>query len=108
MKIEQLLKTRERLIKEVKGPGIIMRGTLKRRFIECGKEYCHCHKDGGHGPYYYLSITKKSKKVICIKIPDSEVVAVREWIKNYNKLWKDIEKVVEINLKIIKAIKKKN
>lgn len=28
-------------------------GWVYTKYIECGKETCHCKEDGGHGPYRY-------------------------------------------------------
>ncbi|WP_394324620.1 DUF6788 family protein [Haloquadratum walsbyi] len=30
-----------------------MGGWVYTKYIECGKETCHCKEEGGHGPYRY-------------------------------------------------------
>ena len=35
----------------------MLRGTLRKRYVRCGKSGCHCKKGRGHGPIAYLSVT---------------------------------------------------
>lgn len=79
-----------------------LRGSLLRRFIPCGKPRCRCHKGRGHGPYYYLTVNKAGKKVLCQKIPAGREKQVQAWLKNYQKLKKGLEDIWDLNLAIIR------
>ena len=79
-----------------------LRGSLLKRFIPCGKPGCKCHNGRGHGPYYYLTVNKAGKKVLCQKIPAGRELQVQAWLKNYQKLKKGLEDIWEINLEIIR------
>ena len=99
---ELLLKRRKEVVQKASLEDII-RGTLIKRYLECIRLSCKCHKNkrNRHGPYYFLTIRKKDKSYHTY-IPKEKIKKVKEWIKNYDKLWEVIEEVTEINKKLIK------
>ena len=83
----------------------IIRGTLIKRFTLCGNKNCRCHTTGKkHGPNWYV-VYSENKKTQHIYIPKKLLSQVREYIKNYNTLWNQINKHSKLNLKKIKEEK---
>ena len=86
----------------------IIRGSLLKRYIECGKLNCQCHKEGGHGPYYYLTINYPGGKTKCVQIPQNNVREVQKWVQNYKKTKGVLERISNLNLKCIEYKKKQH
>lgn len=81
----------------------MVRGTLIKRYLECIRPLCKCHKSKKfrHGPYYYLSIRKKDKSTH-VYIPFNKLNKVKVLAENYNKVWKGLEEISAINIGLIK------
>ena len=79
-----------------------LRGSLLKRFLQCGNAKCRCHRGRRHGPYYYLTVNKPGRKVICQKIPRGREAQVKVWLKNYKRIKKGLEKISDINLELIR------
>lgn len=97
-----LLERRRRMTREAELEEMI-RGTLMKRHLECSKAKCWCHRTRpkGHGPYYFLTIRRKDKSKH-VYVPQGMVKRVREWVRNYDKIWKTIERITDINIKLIR------
>lgn len=82
----------------------VIRGTLLKRYLECSRPNCYCHKSikNRHGPYYFLSIRRKNKS-FHIYIPLSMQKEIKQWIQNYNLVWEGIEKITDINIQLIQS-----
>jgi len=78
----------------------IIRGTLKRYRLTCGKPACRCHasKRFRHGPYWYVAVSHEGKKKLAL-IPAKQAARIRRGIEAYHKLWKGLCRISEINLK---------
>ena len=85
----------------------IIRGTLLLRYMTCGNKNCKCHRGEKHGPYYYLTINYPKGKTKCIKIGDQDVSRVKKWLRNYKKIKNILEKILNLNFKLLKN-KKRN
>lgn len=83
----------------------ILRGTLRRYRSTCGKPQCRCHRDKRyrHGPYWYVGVALKGKKRKTVLIPAEQVPLARMGIAAYHKLWKNLCRISDINLTLIKA-----
>lgn len=93
---------RRRIAKGVNLPEMI-RGTMLKRYLECTRPNCRCHKavEYRHGPYYFLAIRRKDR-TMHVYVPQSMVKMVRKWVTNYNKVWQGIEEITDINVKLIR------
>ncbi len=79
--------------------GKIIRGTIIERYFRCRKASCACQKGKKiHGPHYYItySTEKNSRQVY---VPRQLLDVVREYVKNYEKLWEFIKGVSEWNIR---------
>ena len=83
----------------------VIRGTLLRYRLTCGKPTCRCHrsKQYRHGPYWYVGVALKGKKRKMALIPPSQLPLVRRGISAYNRLWKSLCRISDLNLTLIKA-----
>ena len=81
----------------------MIRGTMLKRYLECARPNCRCHKatEHRHGPYYFLAIRRKNK-TMHVYVPQNMVKAVKKWAANYDKAWQGIEKITDINVKLIR------
>ena len=100
--ITKLLSERKKLVNQLPKMDEILRATISKNFLTCGTKGCHCHlKDGKkHGPYYYLSYIK-DKKLKTFYIPKKLRKKVKINVKNYNKFWKLLCEICDINRQML-------
>lgn len=79
----------------------VIRGSLVKRYLYCGKSECRCHQGRGHGPYNYLLTTLAPGKTRSVMISSDQLPIVRLWLKNLKALKKGLEKIVEINTRLL-------
>lgn len=103
---DRLRQKRKRVGKRLPAAEETIRGSITERYIECGKAGCRCHKEGGHGPYYYFVVTKGVGKTISFKLPSSSKTEAEKWVRNYKKLKKGLEEISDINREILKRKEK--
>ena len=102
MKIEELREKRQQLIESIPPWNEVIRGTVYETYACCGKINCKCKKDDKfrHGPYYYLSFGDKGKTKMQFLHKDIKR-NVENCVKQYNRLWKNLCELSEINLKLL-------
>lgn len=100
-RVAALKRRRRRAAQQLPDAEELLRGSLVKRFIPCGKPNCVCKRQGGHGPYYYLTINKGAGKTRSILIPDRKRAEVAAWLRNYRRLRKGLETISDINLALI-------
>jgi hypothetical protein len=104
---EKLLKRLERLVARAPSLAEVMRGTLRERFVRCGKPGCHCQEGKGHGPFLYLSVTLGVGKTIQITIAPKDRGTARRYVRNYQRLQRMLEEVSEVNREFLRQRLKK-
>jgi hypothetical protein len=83
----------------------IIRGTLMRYFLPCGKAGCRCHKARRyrHGPYWYVAVSYgKGRRQKMIMIPPGKRREVERGIRGYKSLWEKLCRISELNLELVK------
>ena len=80
----------------------VLRGTLRRRYIRCGKPTCHCQEGRGHGPFLYLCVSLGVGKVEQITIPPDEAGIARRFVRNYQRLHRVLEAISSINRQLLR------
>lgn len=97
----------KRLIESLPDPAQTVRGSVMRYFLACGKQACRCHHGGPkHGPYYYLMTTLKPGKTRMVKLSSGQVKNVRQWVKNFKTYRKRLEKITELNTRMLQRERK--
>ena len=111
---KKLVDRREALAADLPPFYEIVRGSLVTRYRRCGKPTCHCATGEGHGPAHYLSVTLKPGKTEQILLSEEMVPVARQFLENYNRWWTALEKVSEVNRRLLRmrvaepGIKKKS
>jgi hypothetical protein len=95
------LKKRRATARRLPNAEHVLRGSLVKRFLPCGKPNCICKKQGGHGPYYYLVITTGVGQTRSILIPAEQRAQVAQWLRNYRSFRKGLETISGINVALI-------
>lgn len=105
--IRQLLDRRRKVAGQMSFEEMI-RGSLLKRYLECARINCRCHKSKGnrHGPYYFLAIRRKDRTKH-VYVPQGMVKTIRKWVANYNRVWAGVEAITDINIKVIRLAGKK-
>ena len=98
---EKLLKQRTRVAGKAPPWDEILRGTLQRRYIRCGKPGCHCRKGRGHGPFLYLSVTLGVGRTRQITIAPADYAVALRYVRNYSRMQKVLEAISTLNRKLL-------
>ena len=94
---DKLLKRRDRAVASVPNLAEVLRGTLRERYVRCGKPGCHCQKGKGHGPFLYLSVSVGAGKTVQITIAFEDRGLAERYVRNYQRLQKLLEEVSDLN-----------
>lgn len=60
---------RELLLQELPPFDAVLRGSLIERYKRCGKPGCKCAAGPGHGPKYYLSVSRSNERPAMQYVP---------------------------------------
>jgi hypothetical protein len=101
-----LRRRRKTLIKKLPPLEAILRGSLIERYKRCGKPGCKCAQSRGHGPKYYLSVSKPKQKPEMDYIPLGYQVQVEEYLENFRHIKMILEELCEINRELLKRREK--
>ena len=94
-KINELIRLRKRLAKQMPDPSTALAGSLMSRMIRCNKSGCRFCEKGkgkgkGHGPISILSVSSADRRVRQIPIPThlrrfAEIQALLKQISRVNQ-----------------------
>jgi hypothetical protein len=104
MKTEKLRERRRRLARGLPPLEEVLRGSVVRRVVRCGKAGCRCADGDGH-PAVYLSVTLRGGRTEQISLPEQLVEQVERQVGNYRALWDAIEKISAINRDLLRALR---
>lgn len=80
----------------------VLRGTLRRRFVRCGKAGCHCRTGRGHGPFVYLSVALGVGHTEQIIIAGPDAALARRLSANYARAYQVLEDVSAVNRELLR------
>src|SRR5262249_14211731 len=80
----------------------MLRGSLIERYKRCGKAGCHCAKERGHGPKFFLSVSFPKIRPIMIYVSLANKKNVEEGLKNYQKAKQILEEISKINQELLR------
>jgi hypothetical protein len=69
--------------------------------VRCGKPSCHCASGVGHRRAY-LGVTFAGGRTEQITVPRHLIPLVRRWVANYQRWWRAIERVSEVNRRLLR------
>lgn len=79
-----------------------LRGTLRERYMTCGKPGCKCAQGQRHGPIWYLSVTLGRGRTTGGVVATDQVERVRGWIDNYYRIQEHLERISTINRELLR------
>ena len=97
-----LRRRRTSLLRQLPAPQAILRGSLIERYKRCGKPGCKCATGRGHGPKYYLSISRSGEHPKMDYVPQGYVAQVREYLANYQHTREILEEICTINRELLR------
>ncbi len=97
-----LWERRDRAARKAPNLAEVLRGTLRRRYIRCGKAGCHCAKGPGHGPFIYLSVTLGVGRTEQVTIAPEHAKLARRYVANYGRAYQVLEDVSAVNRELLR------
>jgi len=90
----------EDLKRQLQSLGYILQGSVTERWNQCGRPWCHCHKDpqSRHGPYYQWS-WKDRGKTKSVYLEADQARQCREWIENHRALERLLKRLRMVSLR---------
>ena len=79
----------------------ILRGSLIERYKRCGHPGCKCQQGPGHGPKYYLSVSQAGGRPEMDYVPEEYSRQVSDYLKNFQKVRQVLERICNINRKLL-------
>lgn len=100
--VSALRKRRAVLLRQLPSLKAILRGSLIERYKRCGKSGCSCMQGQGHGPKYYLSISRPGARPEMVYVPTGYRDQVNALIENYRQARAVLDEICEINLELLR------
>src|SRR3954466_2308901 len=98
-----LRKRRTALLRQLPPLQAILRGSLIERYKRCGKPNCKCANGPGHGPKYYLSVSRPGTRSPQMDyVRQADVAEVTEHLATYTLVREVLEEVCEINHELLR------
>jgi len=97
-----LRRRQKTLIRSFPNLTAVLRGSLIERYKRCGKPGCSCAQGRGHGPKYYLSVSKPGQRPEMDYVPQNYLEKVREHLDNFRKTKLILEELCEINRELLR------
>jgi hypothetical protein len=97
----------KKLKNELMAMDYILRGTINKKYLKCGKKECICHKDSDklHGPYYLF--TKKIKgKTVGKLYSKKEADFLNVYLKKYNYIIDVIRRISDLSDQAVQLLLK--
>jgi hypothetical protein len=79
----------------------LIRGSLITRYTRCGKPRCRCVTERGHGPKYYLSVSRAGHRPTLIYVPHAMVAQVQEQLAQLLTLRMLVEELCDIGCELL-------
>lgn len=96
-----LRKRRLQLLRQIPPLDRLLRGSLIERYKPCGKPGCKCARGRGHGPKYYLSLSRYGQRPQMDYIPQDYYRQATEYLANYQQLRQSLEEICAINRELL-------
>ncbi len=107
MKLEKepaanLRRRRQTLLRQLPPLKAVLRGSLIERYKRCGKPGCKCAEGPGHGPKYYLSVSRPGSRPRMDYVPQEVHTQAAEYVANYHRARGILEEISEINRELLR------
>ncbi len=90
---------------QIDGLGYILQGSLRERWMQCGKQACRCYTDpqARHGPYYQWSWAEQGKTK-SVYLDADQAKQCREWIQNHRELERLLKLMRAVSLRVARLL----
>lgn len=100
-----LRRRRRTLLRRLPNLEAILKGSLIERYKRCGKPGCKCARGRGHGPKYYLSISRTGQRPQMDYVPQEYLDQVREYLANHRLVREILDEISQINQELLRRRK---
>jgi hypothetical protein len=97
-----LRRRRKQLLRKLPPLDAVLRGSLIERYKRCGNPRCRCADGPGHGPKYYLSVSRAGESPQMDYVPQAEHALVSEYLDNYSRVREILEEISQINHELLR------
>jgi hypothetical protein len=104
MKHKSIPDARNRLAASLPSTTEILRGSLLHRRIRHRSGCAVCAKGPGH-PIWVLTVTYPGGRTKQISLSAEQKTLVQQWLRNYRKLRDTLERICELNLRLLRPEK---
>ena len=109
-KLDELIRLRKRLAKQMPDPSTALAGSLMSRMIRCNKSgcrFCEKGKGKGHGPISILSVSPADRRVRQIPIPTHLKQEVEEGLRRFAEIQALLKQISRVNQDLLEERKKR-
>ena len=97
-----LRRRRQTLLRQLPPLKAVLRGSLIERYKRCGKPGCKCAEGPGHGPKYYLSVSRPGSRPRMDYVPQEVHAQAAAFVANYHRAREILEEISEINRELLR------
>jgi len=97
-----LRRRRKTLLRRLPPLEAVLRGSLIERYKRCGKPGCKCAQGRGHGPKYYLSVSRTGARPEMDYVPQDHQGQVTQYLANYRRVREILEELCAINRELLR------
>lgn len=103
--LQRLEERHQNLLRELEHIGLVLRGTIGKRMMRCGKPICACRADPPalHGPYY-LWTRKVAAKTVTERLTPEQAEILQGWSRNMRQLDRLVRELQELGLRAADAL----
>jgi len=98
----QLKRKRKQLLRKLPALDAVLRGSLIERYKRCGKPGCKCANGQGHGPKYYLSVSRTGARPAMDYVPQSTQEQASQYLANYRTIRDILDQLCAINQELMR------
>ena len=98
----ELRRRRKQLLRKLPPLQAVLRGSLIERYKRCGNPRCRCANGPGHGPKFYLSVSRTGASPQMDYVPQAEYERVSQSLANYSQIREILEQISEINHELLR------
>jgi len=100
-----LRRRRRALLRRLPNLEAIVKGSLIERYKRCGKAGCKCAQGPGHGPKYYLSMSRTGQRPRMDYVPQEYLDQVQEYLANHRLVREILDEISQINQELLRRRK---
>ena len=98
---DRTLRAREKLLSRLPVTGELVRGSLLERTVRHTKDCLKCARGEGHH-VFVLTVSYPGGRTKQISLSAEQKPLVQQWLRNYRKLKATLERICELNHKLLR------